>query len=542
MSVAPTSNGDDGTGPPTEDPVTTSPRPTTTQQGPGVTATGTLPPQGYVSPDYAGSYQEWFETAVQILLERYSSGEGGSGWAEEGFQSPYGTPNPNDFGNNTISWQTENFVENFVREAGDSSNWILENIGPPPDRDATYIQDPNSASAIQQGQQDFTASENAKDREFTAEQNAADRAAAAERARISAEATKYSADVSAAASRYAADQATARTQMQIDNAWRIAKMDDATRRYIAEGDWGVQKWVTTENNRAAMARLERQIEFDEKALAQRAIEEKNRHREQMVGLAMEVAKYDAELAASPRNLMKYAAWLQNRNIVVNGMSLAMAAQEVPEDMIDPEEVAETTGDNLAAMQTAQETEALVSGQSGGMQQQLTPEELDQIVSGATATDITGQQQGAQQLASTFPGQEMLPQKQTSLSAEQLESMDPQAIANDLLGSNPLAPTQGDFSTQNLQSLMDATRTGGTDQAGFGAYSGPTTNALGVEIPEVSGKDVDFREFSDLLPTEQGVKLSGIESVRGPSGVNDFAEEMLRSRPKGRARGGSLSFG
>lgn len=506
--------------------------------------TGTVPLPGYVSPDYAGSYDEWFETTVQILMDRYASGEGGEGWADPAFQSQYGTPNPNDFGNNTVSVQTETFIESFVRNEGESSTWIRENIGAPPDRDATYVPDPNSPSALQEGQRaeaqasrDFEAEQNRLAREAQAEIAAQNRAGRVDVANIQADASRYAADTSAAASRYAADQATARTMAQIGSAERIAAIDDATRRYIAEGDWGVQKWVTTENNRASMERLRLQLDFQDRELVQRAVEEKNRHHEQMVGLALEVAQYDAELAASPRNLMKYAAWLQNRNVVVNGMSLAMAAQEVPEDMIDPQEVAQTTGSNVAGIQTAQEQQALIDGSSGGNMQNLSPEELNSILS------ATEQQTGTQTLADQFPGQNMLPQAQASPSADQLDQSDPGALASQLLGSNPLQPTGEDFSTSNLQALMDSTRTaGGAQQAGFGAYNGPTTNALGVEIPEVTGQSTDFRKFAKMLPTEQGIKLSGIESVRGPSGVTDYTEELLRSRPKGRASGGGVSFG
>ena len=72
-------------------------------------------------------------------------------------------------------------------------------------------------------------------------------------------------------------------------------------------------------------------------------------------------------------------------------------------------------------------------------------------------------------------------------------------------------------------------------ASFGAYGGPTTNALGIDIPEASGQQVDYRQFSRLLPSEQQAKVGAVESVRGSSGVSDFIKEMESARPKGNAR-------
>lgn len=487
---------------------------------------------GQWSPDYQGSYDEWFERVVIDLTERYSAGLGGA--SVTGGQ--IGSPDPDDFGNGTVSWRTEQYWENFVRNYGAQSPYIQEAYGPPPERQATYEMDPNAPSAVQgtfEERSEFESAEAAKDRALSRELSAADNAARIQSAQISADASRYSADQATARAAMQEAGATQRTQMQIDASWREAKLADATRRYIAEGDWGVQKWVTTENNKAAMERLTAELGFRREELAQRAIEESHRHQENMTGLALEVAKYDAELAASPRNWLKYAAWLQNRNVVVNGMSLAMAAQEVPEEQIAPDEVAEATGDMVGAIHVSQD---LASGASGGVTG-------DPAALAATEIIASGDVSGQTATGFATQGPTALDQTQPSPSAEELGQVDDYSqLANDLLGSNPLAATEGDASQQNLQNISNNLQTADRGRiASFGAYGGPTTNALGVEVGEVSGQDVDYRQFANLLPSEQDAKIGEIESIRGPSGVTDFVAEMERSRPKGRASG-AASFG
>jgi len=476
----------------------------------------TVAPPGMISYDYKESYDQWYERVVFDLITRYIRGEGGASTTG----GAIGSPDPNDFGSAAgaapgyISNRTQQYWENFVKNYGAQSPYIVDSYGPPPTRNATYELDPNSPASISgtfKARSEFEAAEAAKDRALTAAEGAANRAV-------------DMAAIEGANARAAMQEAgaTARTAMQIDASWREATLADATRRYVAEGDWGVQKWVTGANNTAAMERLQAQLGFDREALAQQAIQEKNRHQEQLVGLAIEVAKYDAELAASPRNLFAYAAWLQNRNIPVNGLSLAMAAQEVAIDTIDPGEVADATGSTLAALDTAMVQEET----AGGANVQATPQELQQLLGS-----------GGQELTATKYAGGAIPQNQPPPSAEQLgKTENYQDLASQLLGQNPLAPNESDVSTSNLQGIMNNLQTAGTTQTGFGNYSGPRTNALGVKIPEVTGQETDYRQFSKLLPTEQGMKLAGVESVRGPSGITDYVKELERSRPKGGATG------
>lgn len=488
---------------------------------------------GMVTPDHAGSYEEWYDRVVGDLVTRFVSGEGGEGWADPSFSSPWGRPDANDYGNpeGTVSWATVNFVENYVTNEAANSPYITSTYGAPPTRHATYVQDPNSASSVQGTYAERAADqarENALNRERDLELQARSDAAANYRAELGASVER---EGIASRERIAGMQeagATQRTQMQIDASWREAQLADATRRYIAEGDWAVQKWVVETQEAGALERLQLQLDFEREALAQEAVAEANRHQENMIGLALEVAKYDAELASNPANLYAYAAWLQNRNIVVNGMTLAMAQQEVPIQAIDPAEVANTTGDNIAGLAQQQ---ALVTGASGGSAQPTTPEQLQEIIAGATGAPAGTT---AQQLAGGA-----IPQQQPSPSAEQLgASTDYGALANQLLGLNPLAPNEADTSQQNLQAIASGLNVGGNAQtpAGFGAYGGPRTNALGVEIPQVTGQEVDYRKFTNLLPTEQQGVFAGVKSLRGQAGQTDFIAEMERSRPKGKLSG------
>ena len=478
---------------------------------------------GMVTGDYTGSTDEWQDMVIADLIKNYKSGAGGMGGYGDG---SIGQPNPADMGtpDKPLSYQTVKYWEDYVKKFGASDPWITSNYGAPPGRNATFETDPNSPAAITGSWKDRNAAaekEAAAQRAFDASENAADRA--------------VSMAGIASGERIAGMQeagATARVQMQIEGSWREAMLADATRRYVAEGDWGVQKWVTTENNTAAMARLQVQLQFDREALAQQAIAEKNRHHEQMVGLALEVAKYDAELAASPRNWLKYAGWLQQRNIVVNGMTLAMAAQEVPEESITPATVANGTGSNVAGIETAQE---LASGASGGSAS-------SQNAFGADTMQLTGAEGAAgPNVNVNTQNPTMNPMTPTPSAQDLSNTTDYAALARNLLGMNPLAPTEADVSPQNLQNISNNLRTAERPRiAGFGAGNFPTTNALGMQVNETMGKDVRYDQFANLLPTEQEMKVGEVASIRGDAGVSDWVAEMERSRPKG--GGSSLAWG
>lgn len=493
----------------------------TTVAGSGIpTSVGGATAAGKVTYDYSGSRDEWEERVIRALISRYKQGLGGMpGYGD----ASIGKPAEEDFGtpDKPLSYQTVQYFENYVKKFGASDPWILENFGTPPERRATYVDDPNSRSSVEgtwKERSEFQASENQKDRD----------------AQMAIAQLQANTQLQSVRERIAADLS-------------IAAMEDATRRYIAEGDWGVQKYIAELQEKGAMDRLLLELGARDKDRAQRAIEERNRHHEAMVGLALEIAKYDAELAAEPRNWLKYAAWLQNRDVVVNGLTLTMAAQLVPEDQIDPQEVAQSGGSSMAVYQTAVEQyQALISGQSGGSMQPLTQEMVN------SWQPQGGPGVGGMQLppgAATMwqerysAGQGEMKPAQPTIGAQQLAGVtDYGALARQLLGMNPLESSAAQASQENLQGISNSLRTtmsGGGRVASFGNYTGPTTNALGVTVSEPTGQKVDYRQFSRLLPSQQQMKLGEISSLGRYE--PDFIKEMEKSRPKGFATG-AASFG
>lgn len=492
---------------------------------------------GQVTGDYVGSRNEYDDYVIDTLIRNYKTGAGGlPGYGD----ASIGQPNQADFGTpeRPLSPQTQKYFEDYVTRFAGNDPWILDNFGQPPGRGATYQQDPNSPAAVTGSYADRardSAAENALDRASSERIAAGNNAVGM--AGVAADRERTASNERVAGMQEAG--ATSRVQMQIEGSWREAMLADATRRYVAEGDWGVQKWVTSENNTAAMARLQMQLQFDREALAQQAVVEKQRHHEQMIGLALEVAKYDAELAGSPRNWLKYAGWLKSRNVIVNGMTLAMAAQEVNESEIDPGTVAESTGSNVAAIAAQTEAQQIqTGGQSGGATstQNAFGADMQELLFGA---DQTHNGQPVNATATPTMGQQ-----QATPSPEELAGVtDYSAFAKKLLGMNPLAPATEEASVPNLEAISAGLQTGGGQRkAGFGAWTGPTTNALGMNVNEISGKDTNYKQFASLLPTEQEMKVGEVASIRGDAGISDWVAEMERSRPKGGGGSGSLAWG
>lgn len=475
----------------------------------GYTGYEPAPPGDIISNDYAGSYQEWRYRTVASLSARYAKGDQSLLDSLTGATGSIGQPARTDFGAGTESLQTRQFWEKYLDAYGGSDPYLIQQFGPPPQRKATYEPNPNSASSIY-GTFDQKAAEAEKDRALEREGyasneriSAADNAARIQAAQIGANAQIES------------------TRMSVEGSWREAQMRDATSRYIAEGDWGTQKYVAELHERGESERFNLELGDREKDRAQRALFEANRHQESMINLAMQVAAYDADLAAQPRNWLKYAAWLQSRDVVVNGLSLAMAADVVPDDQIDPATVAETAGPT-AALQAA--SEQLTSGTSGGS---------------TSAQDPFGQQ--TQEIVGA--NQTTMTQHQSSPSAQALgQTTDYAALAKNLLGMNPLESSADQATPANLQAISNTLTTsqgGGGRTPEFGNYTGPTTNALGVKVSEPTGQKVDYRNFSNLLPSQQQMKFGEIESLGRYS--PDYVKEMEKSRPKGGATG-AAAFG
>ncbi len=426
----------------------------------------TTEPYGYVAPDLEGSYEEWFDGVVSTLMDNWAAG---LGLPDPRYITPdMGMPNKQDQLDDSRSFQSQQFFEAYVR--ANSDPWIARNFGPAPTRHATFEIDPDRPGEI---------------------------------ARLREEGADRRLGIAEAG-------ATERVQLKIDAAWRISQEEIAARLYIAEGDWGVQKWMTEQNNTGAMDRLMATLGVRREELAQRAIEAQNQHKQAMMFLALEVAQYDADLASKPRNWIAYAAWLSNRGVVVDGLSLAMAAQEVPETELDAQETQESTGSGQAA------TEAAEAGEPGGPVTQSAQERAAQDA--GTGVDL-GAKTTQQAVTTTTPG------------AAELGDMTMDEFLKQLFGDDAAAGPD----LPAMQNVLDSLRT----------TEGPSptaTNALGLRVAEFQGKDVDPRAFTqDLNRTQKQMKVGAVESVRGQSGGIDFLGEIERFRPKGGATG-PVSFG
>ena len=470
------------------------------------------PPGDIISNDWQGSYEEWLDIAARTMAENYARGN--KEWEQLSFGG-IGQPRAQDFGTGAnggtahISDQTYLFFKNYLKEHAGSDPYIINQYGTPPAKHATFEPNPNGAGAIQAAH-DASATAIADAQNKSAEKVAAGHdAASIQSAQIGADAQIKS------------------TGMRIEADKQIASMEDATRRYIAEGDWGTQRYVAELNDKGATARLQMELGMRDKELVQRTVAETNRHGEEMTKLALAVAQYDSELAASPRNWLKYAAWLQNRGMVVNGLNLAMAADLVPDNQISPADVANTTGSGIAAMQTAQQTQqAQISGQSGGSVGYGNDQQLNQMPVIAYGND--GQQNAVPKQTQIAPATKPPTAAELNTQAGSGNYAD---IARNLLGANGLgqdnAPTSGD-----LNAIGAGLQTSGKRIASFGAWNGPTTNALGMTVGEPTGNKVDYRQFSNLLPSQQEMKFGAIESIGRPTA--DYTKEMELSRPKGAA--------
>lgn len=461
--------------------------------------------QGYRSPNYQGSYQQWVYRVSRSMADRYMRGDQGMLDGLSGATGGIGQPDGADFGSaaggktGTISYQTYDFFEKYVSTYA-RDPWVTGQFGPPPSVQATW-EDPNVTTG------------------GTYTQRAADAAA---QAALDRQRDIDVATIGANASRYAADQQLAGVRERVGADIQVATMQDATARYIAEGNWGVQKYVAQLQESGALERLKLELGQRDEELAQQAVAERDRHHEAMVGLIMEVAKYDSELGSKPRNWPAYALWLQNRGEVVNALNLATVAQLMPETEMDPASVANAASGSpaagvaaISAYQTSQAQTAAASVQGATGAQDL-----------RTATGGPSTQAPAPTAAATPPAQAY------SYNGIDLNNQNYTQLANQILGLGGAGSQPA--SKEQLQAMYDSTATAGNGRAGsYSGWGGAGTNAVGVNVNTMGQKE-DFRRFSSLLPSQQEIRVGGAESagVYAP----DYVEQMQRSRPKGAASG------
>ena len=510
-----------------------APKPVATTAG---YAGQTVPGPGQVSGNMQGSYQEWFDRVVASLIRQYTGPNAdamlqamtmatGAAGQPDAADKGSGAVSAASGGQGGYSYQTEMFFENYVKQfvnSGAADPWMTSQFGAPPSAQATFGPDPNSAGAIQTGHDTTQAAVDAADN--------ANRLAIAQGNWQNAIDT---ANIQANTTRYGVDQTRA-----------TAIMDDATRRYVAEGDWGTQKYVADLNNKGQMDRLLLQLQAGDKDRAQAALAEQNRHHEQMVNLALEVAKYDADLASKPHNWIAYATWLGNRNIVVNGLSLAMAADAVPQTALPAQEVAQFSPS--ASISLAADTGQIAPPAQGTSPTNGTPvvatapsprvDNGDQTTGATTQGGTTSSNTLSANSTppSTFatlpttPSQPQIDQLNVPGGQVDLNSTDYAGIANKLMGvgANTPPPTSG-----ALQTAYNSLSTQSGTSNGALTGSGGQTNALGMRVNTAGAKENGFG-FNNLSPDQQDMKLAAANS--GGVSDNDFLASLKKNMPKGAA--------
>lgn len=507
------------------------------------------PGPGQISLDYSGSYDEWRQRVVSDLVRRFVLGLGGKGSDDPSL----GNPSPEDFGSGAngqtgqYSFATLQYWERFVDKYGATDPFVQENYGPPPDRRATYVADPNSAAAVQ----DRTIQDNKDQRTWQSGENAADRRHDMDvvNAQIKAQQDRDAANNAWQSGENALDrtfqagqsqadrdlawrqtqESTNQIRMQIESNERLAAIDDATRRYLAEGDWGVQKWITEQQEKGALDRLTLELGMRDKELAQAATGEANRHHETMVGLIMQVAQYDSELAAQPVNWLKYAAWLKNRGQIVDGLTLSMAAEQVPEQAISPQDVA-TSGLPGASVAAAQTFEQQMQSGQPAIQTQAAPSENP---AAANAQNMAGTGSTAQSAAQ--------PDSAYSYNGIDLNNRNYGQLLDQILGLNPNAPVNGvDNSKENVQATLDSLNTTGANaQQNVAGGQGFQLNGDQFAF-NGAGSQQDYRKFAALKPAQQQMNVAAAQAAG--SDVNDYLYDMKKAKPKGGVLSGAGGYG
>jgi len=434
---------------------------------------------GFIPIRTQGTYEEWRQTVISALVQRYLKGDQSMLDNLSGATGSIGQPNRADFGsatggkNGTESVETYRFFERYVDLYGTSDPWLREMFGDPPSEHAEWVRPwLTSDEQIALTQQDY-------------------------------ETRLAIAQIEAATTLQA-------TAMRVGADIQIAAMENATRRYIAEGEWAVQRELAKMQEAGTMTRFLMDLGFRYDELVVHAQAERNRHHEAMLALINEVAKYDAQLAAEPRNWVAYAAWLKNRDIVVNGMTLGAAAQAFSEADIDPGEFTSTP-----------------FGQSIGGLISYYAAYLNTLNGGSSLPTYAGPDAGDVQTNFTFTWTNPNVQTPTGQQLSTQTGFDYEELAKKVL-------PQYDYSTEELQQAYnDVDASGGaTDTAGY--WSGPTKNALDMEVNPLGHKN-QFQKFLNFTPAQQQMNIGAASSVGRYD--KDYIAEFTKATPRGKSSGG-----
>ena len=250
--------------------------------------------------------------------------------------------------------------------------------------------------------------------------------------------------------------------------------------------------------------------LDRQALLLTAERERNRHEEALLALSTEVKKVDAQMAADG-NWIAIGHWLKKRGVLVNGLSLAYAKNMVPTEQLDSEDLAAI--DPEAALDAHEASLREAVGPEGGYQG-IPQQTFDQMYGG-----------GQQSAAATAPAVDPA----TGLPA-QGPPMQP--------GVPGVLPESPGYDPTAFQQYAD--------QLQFGQGQNPGQlpdrwNALGLNVGEAYGHEVNAADFYNAPATEQRDKFNLVKSHRGSEGAGNFLDELESNRPKGGAGKGAFSY-
>lgn len=450
---------------------------------------------GYFVTNYNGSWQQWRDGVVSAMIQAYIRGDQSMLDRMAGATGPIGQPNRDDFGsatggnNGQVSTATRMFFERFVDMYWDSDPYIKEMFGNAPQRTDLQYERPwlTSDEQIKLAQQQM-------EKDW------------------------------AIANLQAGTQLTiARERNATDIA--IANMENMTRRYIAEGEWGVQREIAALAEMGRLTSFVMELGFRYDDLALRAQQERNRHHEAMVALVTEVAKYDAQLAAEPRNWIAYASWLQNKGMVVNQLTLGVAAQAIADSDIPQTVVSNSTaGQSLGGM---------ISTYLGMIQQTYQRGLAGPAGGGSGGAGSAGGPNPNSDFTFTIPGTNIsfdyTPPDKSAFSTE--TGVDYGQLLNEI-------SPQKKFDLEQLQEAYAGVDASGGARDTSGYYAGPTTNALGMSVNPLGHKN-RFSQFLNMSPAQQEMNVAAGSSVGKPE--QDYLKEFTKATPRGKA-GGVAQYG
>ena len=243
-----------------------------------------------------------------------------------------------------------------------------------------------------------------------------------------------------------------------------------------------------------------------------------RRQEQEYALAVarlnqDAARYGADLAARPRNLVMYGAWLKYNNLPVNGLTVAMAAQRVPDAQLANLGTSEVSG--FTEVMTREE--AAAGRSTGGSQPSVTgtPTSTPTPSSDAPAPSPTPSVPAP--TATLVPGTVGAPQAQGQGQGQGQQQ--PAAMA-------PTHPTFDQW-RQGAQTVADMLRTTSGTRA-----RPEERNALGLDVGETHGSQINIERLNQFTPSQIQAKASLAESRRGANTWDDILQEARRAAPKG----------